>query len=29
VVGVARWHARVAAYTTLLVTDRYPPFSLH
>jgi uncharacterized protein DUF4389 len=29
VVGVARWHARVATYTTLLVTDRYPPFSLH
>jgi hypothetical protein len=28
VVGVARWQARVAAYTTLLVTDRYPPFSL-
>jgi hypothetical protein len=28
VVGVARWHARVASYTTLLVTDRYPPFSL-
>jgi Domain of unknown function (DUF4389) len=28
VVGVARWHARVAAYTTLLITDRYPPFSL-
>src|SRR5215213_9473996 len=28
VVGVARWHARVAAYTMLLVTDRYPPFSL-
>jgi hypothetical protein len=28
VVGVARWQARVAAYATLLVTDRYPPFSL-
>jgi hypothetical protein len=28
VVGVARWHARVAAYVALLVTDRYPPFSL-
>jgi Domain of unknown function (DUF4389) len=29
VVGVARWQARVAGYATLLVTDRYPPFSLH
>ena len=28
VVGVGRWNARVAGYTTLLVTDRYPPFSL-
>jgi Domain of unknown function (DUF4389) len=28
VVGVARWQARVVAYATLLVTDRYPPFSL-
>jgi hypothetical protein len=28
VVGVARWHVRVASYTALLVTDRYPPFSL-
>ena len=28
VAGVARWHARVAAYALLLVTDRYPPFSL-
>ncbi|HEX5822151.1 MAG TPA: DUF4389 domain-containing protein [Solirubrobacterales bacterium] len=28
VVGVARWHNRVAAYAFLLVTDRYPPFSL-
>ena len=28
VVGVGRWNARVASYTTLLVTDRYPPFSL-
>jgi hypothetical protein len=29
VVAVARWQARVAGYATLLVTDRYPPFSLH
>ncbi len=28
VVGVARWWLRVQAYATLLVTDRYPPFSL-
>jgi hypothetical protein len=28
VVGVGRWWLRVEAYTTLLVTDRYPPFSL-
>lgn len=28
VVGVGRWHARVAGYAALLVTDRYPPFSL-
>ncbi len=27
-VGVTRWWLRVAAYTTLLVTDQYPPFSL-
>src|SRR5665647_1877979 len=27
-VGVARWGLRVQAYATLLVTDRYPPFSL-
>jgi hypothetical protein len=26
--GVIRWHNRVAAYAFLLVTDRYPPFSL-
>ena len=28
VVGVARWIQRVSAYAFLLVTDRYPPFSL-
>lgn len=28
VVGVARWGLRVNAYAVLLVTDRYPPFSL-
>jgi hypothetical protein len=28
VVGVARWSLRVEAYAILLVTDRYPPFSL-
>jgi hypothetical protein len=28
VVGVARWWLRVGAYAFLLVTDRYPPFSL-
>ena len=28
VVGVARWGLRVNAYTALLVTDEYPPFSL-
>ena len=27
--GVGRWALRVSAYATLLVTDRYPPFSLH
>jgi hypothetical protein len=26
--GVIRWHNRVVAYAFLLVTDRYPPFSL-
>jgi len=29
VVGVGRWWLRVQAYATLLVTDRYPPFSLN
>lgn len=28
VVGVGRWSLRVQAYAILLVTDRYPPFSL-
>jgi hypothetical protein len=28
VVGVGRWALRVNAYAVLLVTDRYPPFSL-
>lgn len=28
VVGVGRWTNRVLGYVTLLVTDRYPPFSL-
>ena len=28
VVGVGRWALRVKAYAFLLVTDRYPPFSL-
>jgi hypothetical protein len=26
--GVFRWHSRVGAYAFLLITDRYPPFSL-
>ena len=29
VVGVGRWWLRVEAYAVLLVTDRYPPFSLN
>ena len=29
VVGVYRWSIRVSAYALLLVTDRYPPFSMH
>ena len=28
VVGVSRWSLRVSAFAFLLVTDRYPPFSL-
>jgi hypothetical protein len=28
-VGVGRWALRVQAYAFLLVTDRYPPFSLN
>ena len=28
VVGVLRWTMRVEAYAVLLITDRYPPFSL-
>jgi hypothetical protein len=28
VVGVLRWGSRVEGYALLLVTDRYPPFSL-
>jgi hypothetical protein len=28
VVGVVRWTLRAEAYAFLLITDRYPPFSL-
>ncbi|HLA80528.1 MAG TPA: DUF4389 domain-containing protein [Thermoleophilia bacterium] len=28
VVGVERWSLRVSAYALLLITDRYPPFTL-
>jgi hypothetical protein len=28
IVGVMRWHNRVLGYALVLVTDRYPPFSL-
>lgn len=28
VVGTMRWFMRVQAYVVLLVTDRYPPFSM-
>ena len=28
VVGTVRWWMRVNAYSYLLMTDRYPPFSL-
>jgi Domain of unknown function (DUF4389) len=27
--GVIRWYNRVGAYAFLLITDQYPPFSLH
>jgi small-conductance mechanosensitive channel len=27
--GVIRWYSRVGAYAFLLITDRYPPFSLN
>ena len=28
IAGVIRWHNRVGAYALLMITDRYPPFSL-
>ena len=28
VLNYERWNLRVGAYTTLLITDRYPPFRL-
>lgn len=28
VVGIMRWNLRVEAYAVLLITDKYPPFSL-
>jgi len=28
IMGVHRWHLRVTAYMFILVTDKYPPFSL-
>ena len=28
IVGVMRWHNRVAGYALVLVTDQYPPFRL-
>ena len=29
ITGVYRWYVRVIAYAFVLVTDQYPPFSLH
>jgi hypothetical protein len=28
IVGLMRWRTRVGGYTSLLVTDRYPPLSM-